>query len=93
MRGTGIKAKGTVSKSIHRLEKVGLIRSHNDRGTRRYLLRDPRLAVARLYELNEMTKGELEEANDLLEIMKLPLIEPKPKASPKPAKKATGGGK
>jgi DNA-binding MarR family transcriptional regulator len=95
MRGTGIKAKGTVSKAIHRLEKIGLIRSHNDRGTRRYLLRDPRLAVAKLYELNEMTKGELEEANDLLEIMKLPLIEAKPKvAVPKVAKKkSTGGGK
>jgi hypothetical protein len=94
MRGTGIKAKGTVSKSIHRLEKIGLIRSHNDRGTRRYLLRDPRLAVAKLYELNEMTKGELEDANDLLEIMKLPLIELKPKiVASKAAKKATGGGK
>ena len=32
----------------------------NDRGTRRYLLRDPRLAVERLYALNEITLDEVE---------------------------------
>ena len=30
---------------MNRLVKIGLIRIFNDRGTRRYLLRDPRLAV------------------------------------------------
>ena len=82
MRGTGIDTKGTVSKSIHRLEKIGLLKVHNDHGTRRYLLRDPRLALERLYELNEINLDELEDANDLLERMELPLIEPKPAKKP-----------
>lgn len=96
MRGAGIDTKGTVSKAIHRLEKIGLIKVHNDHGTRRYLLRDPRLAVERLFELNEISHDELEDANDLLERMELPLIEPKPSTKkpvvvPMPAKKAAQG--
>jgi hypothetical protein len=47
LRGTGLETKGTVSKAVNRLEKIGLVRVFNDRGTRRYLLRDPRLAVER----------------------------------------------
>jgi len=65
-----------------------LIRVHNDSGTRRYLLRDPRLAVERLFELHEITLDELEDANDLLDTMGLPLIELKPAVVPMPAKKA-----
>ena len=93
MRGTGLETKGTVSKAIHRLEKIGLVRVHNDRGTRRYLLRDPRLAVERLYQLGEITRDELEDANDLLETLELPLIEPqsKPVVVPLPPKKAAQG--
>lgn len=93
LRGTGLETKGTVSKAINRLEKIGLIRIHNDRGTRRYLLRDPRLAVERLYQLNEITGDELEDANDLLETLELPLIEskPKPVVVPLPVKKAAQG--
>ena len=93
MRGAGVETKGTVSKAIHRLEKIGLIRVHNDRGTRRYLLRDPRLAVERLYQLNEITADELVEANDLLETLELPLIEPKtkPVVMPLAPKKAAQG--
>ena len=91
MRGAGVETKGTVSKAINRLEKIGLIRVFNDRGTRRYLLRDPRLAVERLFELNEINGDELEDANDLLDRMGLPLIEPKPKIIPMPAKKAAQG--
>jgi hypothetical protein len=96
MRGTGIDTKGTVSKAIHRLEKISLIKVHNDHGTRRYLLRDPRLAVARLFELNEIGLDELEDANDLLERVGLPLIEPKPAAKkpvvvPMAAKKTAQG--
>lgn len=87
VREAGVKTKGTVSKAINRLEKIGLIRSHNDKGTRRYLLRDPRLAVERLFELNEITRDELEDANDLLMKIRRPLIEPKPKAVPVPIKK------
>jgi hypothetical protein len=45
MRGVGIDTKGTVSKAIRRLEKIGLIKLYNERGTRRCLLRDPRFAV------------------------------------------------
>ena len=84
-----MKTKGTVTKAIHRLEKIGLIRTHNDSGTRRYLLRDPRLAVERLYELNEITHDELEDANDLLAKIRRPVIDPKPKpkAVPVPIKK------
>lgn len=80
VREAGVKTKGTVTKAVHRLEKIGLIRTHNDSGTRRYLLRDPRLAVERLYELGEITHDELEDANDLLAKIRRPLIEPKPKA-------------
>jgi len=92
MRDTGIETKGTVSKAINRLEKIGLIKVHNDGGVRRYLLRDPRLAVLRLFELKEITRDDLEEANDLLEKIHLPLIEPKPVALPMPLKKAAQGG-
>lgn len=83
----GVKTKGTVSKAINRLEKIGLIRRHNDKGTRRYLLRDPRLAVERLFELNEISRDELEDANDLLAKIRRPVIEPKPKAVAVPIKK------
>lgn len=79
MQGAGIETKGTVSKAVNRLEKIGLIRVFNDKGTRRYLLRDPKLAVARLYELNEITQDEVEDANDVLERVGLDLIEIKPK--------------
>jgi DNA-binding MarR family transcriptional regulator len=82
-----VQTRGTVSKAINRLEKVGLIRIHNDSGTRRYLLRDPRLAVERLFELDEITRDELEDANDLLDTMGLPLIEPKPTVVTVPVKK------
>jgi DNA-binding transcriptional ArsR family regulator len=92
MRGTGVETKGTVSKAINRLEKIGLIRVHNDRGTRRYLLRDPRLAVERLFELKEITRDDLEEANDLLEKLEFPLIEPKPNVVAMPVKKVAQGG-
>jgi len=94
MRGAGVETKGTVSKAINRLEKVGLIRVYNDKGTRRYLLRDPRLAVERLYEMKEITQDELEDANDLLEMLGFPLIEakpPKPAVVPLPIKKAAQG--
>ncbi len=87
MRSTGVDTKGTVSKAINRLEKIGLIRVHNDSGTRRYLLRDPRLALERLFELHEITIDDLEDANDLLDIMGLPLIELKPAVVPMPVKK------
>lgn len=92
MRGAGIDTKGTVSKAIHRLEKIGLLKVYNDHGTRRYLLREPRFAVERLFELNEISIEELEDANDLLERVGLPLIEPtpvakKPVVAPMPAKK------
>jgi len=91
MRGAGIETKGTVSKAINRLEKIGLVRVHNDGGTRRYLLRDPRLALARLFELKEISRDELEDANDLLEKINLPLIEPKPVVVPMPVKKTAQG--
>jgi len=92
MRGAGVETKGTVSKAINRLEKIGLIRVFNDGGTRRYLLRDPKLAVERLFELKEITRDELEDANDLLEKIGLPLIEPKPVVVPMPAKQTAQGG-
>lgn len=91
MQGAGVETKGTVSKAINRLEKVGLIRVHNDGGTRRYLLRDPRLAVERLFELKEITRDQLEDANDLLEKLDLPLIEPKPVVIPMQVKKSAQG--
>jgi DNA-binding MarR family transcriptional regulator len=87
MRETGIETKGTVSKAVHRLEKIGLIRVFNDRGTRRYLLRDPRLAIERLHELKEISRDELEDANDLLEKINRPVIEPKPAIVSMPIKK------
>jgi len=93
MHGTGVETKGTVSKAINRLEKIGLIRVHNDRGTRRYLLRDPKLALERLFELKEISRDELEDANDLLEKVNLPLIEPKPVVVAMPIKKAAQGSK
>jgi DNA-binding MarR family transcriptional regulator len=93
MRGTGVETKGTVSKAINRLEKIGLIRVHNDAGTRRYLLRDPRLAIERLFQLNEINRDELEDANDLLDTMGLPLIALKPAVVTLPVKKAAQGSK
>jgi DNA-binding MarR family transcriptional regulator len=87
------RPKETVSKAINRLEKIGLIRVYNDKGTRRYLLRDPKLAVQRLYELKEISIDEVEEANDLLEKVSLPLIEVKATVVQMPAKKAAQGSK
>ena len=68
-----------------------MIRVCNDGGTRRYLLRDPRLAVEQLLALKEIPRDEVEDANDLLEKMGLPLIEPKPIVVPMPVKKAAQG--
>lgn len=93
MRGAGVETKGTVSKAINRLEKIGLIRVFNDGGTRRYLLRDPRLAIERLFELNEINRDELEDVNDLLEKVGRALIEPKPTVITLPLKKAAQGTK
>lgn len=73
---------------MNRLEKIGLLRVYNDRGTRRYLLRDPRLAVEQLYALGEITFDEVEDANDILEKMGLPIITPKAPAK-KPAQKTS----
>lgn len=87
IKDTGLKTKGTVSKAINRLERIGLIKIFNDRGTRRYLLRDPRLAVERLFELGEIDRDELEDANDLLEQLGRPLIEPKSRILSVPNKK------
>src|ERR1017187_865748 len=81
MQGTGVETKGTVSKAVNRLEKIGLIRVFNDKGTRRYLLRDPRLAISRLFELNEITEDEVEDANDVLERTGLDLIAITPKGN------------
>ncbi len=88
LRGTGLETKGTVSKAVNRLEKIGLVRVYNDRGTRRYLMRDPKLAVERLYALGEVTLDEDEDANDILEKVNLPLITPKAPAK-KPAQKTS----
>jgi hypothetical protein len=93
MNGTGIQTKGTVSKSINWLEKIGLIKVFNDSGVRRYLLRDPRLAVERLFELNKIGIDQVEDANDLLEKMGLQLIAPKPKIVPIATKRVAQGGK
>src|SRR5438128_8902587 len=71
---SGVKSKGTVSKAVRVLEKKGFIRSYEDNGVRRYLIRDPRCAAERLCELGEMTEHELEEINDLRERFKQPLI-------------------
>jgi|ERR1700733_782743 len=66
---TGL-SKGAVSKAIKGLEKKGFIRSHNDIGTRRYLIRDPRLAMQKLRELNLMSNNDFDDANELLEVLK-----------------------
>ena len=94
MHGAGIETKGTVSKAVHRLEKIGLIKVFNDKGTRRYLLRDPKLAIACLFELDEITQDEVEDANDVLEKVGLDLIETKPTANVVkfPPKKAAAQG-
>jgi len=54
------------------------IRTHNDDGIRRYLIRDPRMAMAKLREMGEMTAQDFEDANYLLEQLKQELVkEPK----------------
>ena len=75
LQDTGLQSRGTISKAIHGLDRKGFVRSHNDGGTRRYLLRDPRLAAQRLCELAEISADELEEINDLLDALKLPIVE------------------
>lgn len=92
MRGTGVETKGTVSKAINRLEKIRLIRVHNDGGTRRYLLCDPSLAIEQLFALNEITRDELEDTNDLLDKISRPLIQPKPTVLPMPVKRTASLG-
>ena len=66
---TGL-SKGAVSKAIKGLERKGFIRSHNDIGTRRYLIRDPKLAMQKLRELNLMSTDEFDDANALLDVLK-----------------------
>ena len=79
-------AKGTVSKSLKGLELKGFIRTHNDSGVRRYLIRDARLAVSRLRELNAMDASGLEEVNELLEQLNQPVVaDPLRKRTAKPS--------
>ena len=77
----GIGSKGTISKAIHGLERKGFIRSYNDRGVRRYLIRDPRLAAETLCTRGDLTPDDLDVVNDLLEQLRQPLV-------PLPKKKA-----
>jgi DNA-binding MarR family transcriptional regulator len=68
-------SKGAVSKAIKGLESKGFIKSYNDLGTRRYLIRDPRLAMQRLRELNVMSRDDFEDANELLDALKQTKVE------------------
>ena len=70
---TGL-SKGAVSKAIKGLELKGFIRSCNDVGTRRYLIRDTRLAMLRLREKDIMSSEDFEDANYLLEALKQPSV-------------------
>jgi DNA-binding MarR family transcriptional regulator len=70
---TGL-SKGAVSKAIKGLELKGFIRSCNDVGTRRYLIRDTRLAMLRLREKDIMSSEDFEDANYLLEALKQPTV-------------------
>lgn len=71
-------SKGAVSKAIKGLLLKEFIRTHNDDGIRRYLIRDPRMAMAKLREMGEMTAEDFGDANYLLEQLKqLPVKEPK----------------
>lgn len=70
---TGL-SKGAVSKAIKGLELKGFIRSCNDVGTRRYLIRDAKLAMSRLREMNLMSADEFEDANYLLEALNQPKV-------------------
>lgn len=89
LQDTGLRSRGTISKAIRGLERKGFTRSHNDAGTRRYLLRDPRLAAQRLCELGEISEDELDDINDLLDALKLPVVEqPKRRAPVVPLTKA-----
>jgi hypothetical protein len=66
---TGL-SKGAVSKAVKGLELKGFIRSCNDLGTRRYLIRDPKLAMLKLREMKQMSDDEFDDANYLLEVLK-----------------------
>ena len=79
LQKTGIRSRVTFLRAIRALERAELIKTYNDAGARRYLLRDPRLAAKRLYELGDISEDELQETNDLLENLKLPAIEIKPR--------------
>src|SRR5450631_1260048 len=70
---TGL-SKGAVSKAVKGLELKGFIRSCNDLGTRRYLIRDPRLAMSKLREMKKMSDDEFDDANYLLEVLKQSLV-------------------
>ncbi len=86
---SGVRSKGTISKGVHGLERKGFIRSYNDRGVRRYLVRNPRLAAMKLFELGELAIEEFEEVNDLLEQLRQPILEQpvrKPQALSLPTK-------
>jgi hypothetical protein len=63
-------SKGAVSKAVKGLERKGFIKSHNDVGTRRYLIRDPKLAMQRLRELSMMSSDDFDDANELLEVLR-----------------------
>jgi hypothetical protein len=56
------------------LELKGFIKSCNDVGTRRYLIRDARLAMLRLRELGVMSSDDFEDANGLLDALKQPTV-------------------
>lgn len=74
LRDCGLRSKGTMSKAIKALETAGFIRTYNDDGTRRYLIRDVARAASRLNKKGTMSADELEEINDLRERFGHPLL-------------------
>ena len=85
LRDCGLRSKGTISKAIKALETNGFIQSYSDDGTRRYLIRDVRLAVSRLNKKGILSVDELEEINDLRERFGHSLIMPyQKKVAPSP---------
>ncbi len=63
-----------LKKTLRDLEKLSLIKIKVDQGRMYFLVGDPRHALTKLHKERTIGSAEIDEANDLLEMLKLPPI-------------------
>ncbi len=70
----GQQSTSRIRKTVRQLQTSRFISTRVDKGRTYFLVHDPRHAVVQLYKQGTVGDGELEDINELLAKLKLPLI-------------------